>query len=182
MCLPPTGFVWRMLSANSRVRRQRDEAKAAKTATWAASMESHQDTTQLQQQARATGELDGEHLATASDGAFRCLRALASALDPPGAFDLDAAIIQWPGPSFTSLAAAWLRPKRAETPAQRLRFASKSTFDDALLLFEILVLATGEGHESLEHWKTAQRQRPRRPQPHVEAKRRSRRPRRRRRR
>ncbi len=68
------------------------------------------------------------------------------------------------------------------TPAQRLRFASKRTFDDALLLFEILVHATGEGHEALEHWESAKRQRPRRPQPHVEAKRRRRRrPRKRRR-
>ena len=66
------------------------------------------------------------------------------------------------------------------TPAQRVRFASKSYFDDALLLFEILVRATGEGHPVLEHWQSAQRQRPRRPQPMVQAKRR-RRPRRRRR-
>ncbi len=69
------------------------------------------------------------------------------------------------------------------TPAQRLRFASKSIFDDALLLFEILVRATGEGQQALNLWEAAQRQRPRRPQPHVEVKkRRRRRPRRRRRR
>lgn len=61
------------------------------------------------------------------------------------------------------------------TPAQRSRFASKSYFDDALLLFEILVRATGEGHEALEHWQTAQRQRKHRPQPHVDRKWRSRR-------
>lgn len=67
------------------------------------------------------------------------------------------------------------------TPAQRVRFASKSYFDDALALFEILVRATGEGHDALEHWQAARRQRPRRPQPQVETKRR-RRPRRRRRR
>ena len=68
------------------------------------------------------------------------------------------------------------------TPAQRVRFASKSTFDDSLLLFEILVLATGEGHQVLNLWEAAKRQRPRRPQPHVEVKRRRRRrPRRRRR-
>ncbi len=68
------------------------------------------------------------------------------------------------------------------TPAQRVRFASKSYFDDALLLFEILARATGEGYDVLDHWQAAQRQRPRRPQPHVEAKRRPRRrhPRRRR--
>lgn len=71
--------------------------------------------------------------------------------------------------------------QRQWTPAQRMRFASKSYFDDSLLLFEILVQATGEGHEALEHWEAARRQRPRRPQPHVEATRR-RRPRRRRRR
>ncbi len=69
------------------------------------------------------------------------------------------------------------------TPAQRLRFASKSIFDDSLLLFEILVRATGEGHQALNLWEAAKRQRPRRPQPHVEVKkRRRRRPRRRRRR
>ncbi len=69
------------------------------------------------------------------------------------------------------------------TPAQRLRFASKSTFDDALLLFEILVRATGEGQQVLNLWEAAKRQRPRRPKPHVEVKkRRRRRPRRRRRR
>ncbi len=69
------------------------------------------------------------------------------------------------------------------TPAKRLRFASKSTFDDALLLLEILVDATGEGHQTLHLWQAAQRQRPRRPKPHVEVKRRRRRrPRRRRRR
>ena len=69
------------------------------------------------------------------------------------------------------------------TPAQRVRFASKSYFDDSLMLFEILTLATGEGHEALEHWQAARRQRPRRPQPHVEVKRRRRRrPRRHRRR
>lgn len=67
------------------------------------------------------------------------------------------------------------------TPGQRVRFASKSYFDDALALFEILVRATGEGHDALEHWQAASRQRPRRPQPQVETKRR-RRPRRRRRR
>ena len=67
------------------------------------------------------------------------------------------------------------------TPGQRVRFASKSYFDDALLLFEILVRATGEGRDALEHWQAARRQRPRRPQPVVESKRRRRRrPRRRR--
>ncbi len=60
-------------------------------------------------------------------------------------------------------------------PAQRLRFASKSTFDDSLQLFEILVAATGEGRSQLETWQEAQRQRPRRPKPHVEVKRRRRR-------
>ena len=68
------------------------------------------------------------------------------------------------------------------TPAKRLRFASKSTFDDALLLFEILVRATGEGQQALDLWLAAKRQRPRRPQPQVEVKKRRRRPRRRRRR
>ena len=68
------------------------------------------------------------------------------------------------------------------TPGQRVRFASKSYFDDALQLFEVLVRATGEGHDALQHWQAARRQRPRRPQPAVETKRRRRRrPRRRRR-
>ncbi len=69
------------------------------------------------------------------------------------------------------------------TQGQRVRFASKSTFDDSLLLFEILVRATGEGRQALNLWEAARRQRPRKPQPHVETKRRRRRrPRRRRRR
>ncbi|MCG8459428.1 MAG: hypothetical protein MI919_24385, partial [Holophagales bacterium] len=67
------------------------------------------------------------------------------------------------------------------TPAQRVRFASKSYFEDALSLFEILVRATGEGHEALDHWQTAKRQRRRQPEPHVDRKRRGGRHRRRRR-
>ncbi len=46
---------------------------------------------------------------------------------------------------------------------QRLRYARKSYFDHALLLFEILVRATGEGHEELEEWQAAQKKRQRRP-------------------
>jgi len=46
------------------------------------------------------------------------------------------------------------------TPAQRQRFAGKSYFDDALALFELLVIATGEGHEALDLWIAAARQRP----------------------
>ena len=70
------------------------------------------------------------------------------------------------------------------TQGQRVRFASKSTFDDSLLLFEILVRATGEGHQALQLWEAARRQRPRKPRPHAEVKRRRRRrrPRRRQRR
>ncbi len=69
------------------------------------------------------------------------------------------------------------------TSAQRVRFAGKSYFDDALMLFEIVVRATGEGHGVLEHWRHAQRHRPRRPKPMVpDKRRRRRRPRRRRRR
>ncbi len=68
------------------------------------------------------------------------------------------------------------------TRAKRLRFASKSYFDDSLLLFEILVRATGAGHQALTQWQDAQRQRPRVPRPQVEAKRRRRRRRRPRRR
>jgi hypothetical protein len=46
------------------------------------------------------------------------------------------------------------------TPAQRRRFVGKSYFDDALALFEILVIATGEGHEALEQWVAAAGRRP----------------------
>lgn len=63
--------------------------------------------------------------------------------------------------------------------AQRLRFATKSYFDDALQLFEILVEATGQGRQALDGWRKAQRQRPTRPA-QVEVRRRP--PRRRRRR
>ena len=41
-----------------------------------------------------------------------------------------------------------------------MRFTRKPYFDDALLLFEILVLATGEGQEALEQWRAAVRRRP----------------------
>jgi len=43
---------------------------------------------------------------------------------------------------------------------ERVRFARKPYFDDALLLFEILVLATGEGQEALDVWRAAARRRP----------------------
>jgi poly(A) polymerase len=43
---------------------------------------------------------------------------------------------------------------------ERVRFARKPYFDDSLLLFEILVLATGEGREALEQWQAAARRRP----------------------
>jgi poly(A) polymerase len=43
---------------------------------------------------------------------------------------------------------------------ERVRFARKPYFDDALLLFEILVQATGEGHEALAEWQAAARRRP----------------------
>ncbi|HEX7186441.1 MAG TPA: polynucleotide adenylyltransferase PcnB [Thermoanaerobaculia bacterium] len=42
----------------------------------------------------------------------------------------------------------------------RVRFARKAYFDQALLLFEILVEATGEGHEALLEWQAAARRRP----------------------
>lgn len=60
------------------------------------------------------------------------------------------------------------------TRSQRSRFAAKSYFDDALALFEILVRATGEGHDALEAWQAARRQRPRHHQPHPERRRRHR--------
>jgi poly(A) polymerase len=43
---------------------------------------------------------------------------------------------------------------------ERVRFARKPNFDDALLLFEILVQATGEGQEALAEWQAAARRRP----------------------
>ena len=43
---------------------------------------------------------------------------------------------------------------------ERLKLARKPYFDDALLLFEILVLATGEGQEALATWQAAARRRP----------------------
>ncbi len=44
--------------------------------------------------------------------------------------------------------------------AERVRLARRAWFNDALLLFEILVEATGEGHDALEEWKAAARRRP----------------------
>ncbi|MFP5288484.1 MAG: polynucleotide adenylyltransferase PcnB, partial [Thermoanaerobaculia bacterium] len=41
------------------------------------------------------------------------------------------------------------------TAHQRVQIARKSFFDHALLLFEMLVLATGEGHEAFAAWQAA---------------------------
>jgi poly(A) polymerase len=46
------------------------------------------------------------------------------------------------------------------TPHERLKLARKPYFDDSLLLFDILVRATGEGAEALAAWQTAARRRP----------------------
>jgi poly(A) polymerase len=46
------------------------------------------------------------------------------------------------------------------TPHQRVQIARKSFFDDALLLFQMLVEATGEGHEAFATWQAAARRRP----------------------
>jgi len=46
------------------------------------------------------------------------------------------------------------------SPHERMRFTRKPYFDDALLLFEILVQATGEGYEALAEWQAAVRRRP----------------------
>lgn len=46
------------------------------------------------------------------------------------------------------------------SPHERVRFARKPYFDDAVLLFDILVKATGEGHEALAEWQAAARRRP----------------------
>jgi poly(A) polymerase len=43
---------------------------------------------------------------------------------------------------------------------ERVRLARRSWFNDALVLFEILVEATGEGEEALAEWQTAARRRP----------------------
>jgi len=43
---------------------------------------------------------------------------------------------------------------------ERVKLARKPWFEDSLLLFEILVEATGEGGEALAEWKTAARRRP----------------------
>lgn len=48
----------------------------------------------------------------------------------------------------------------ATSPHERVKLARKPYFDDALLLFEILVQATGEGREALEAWQAAARRRP----------------------
>jgi poly(A) polymerase len=42
---------------------------------------------------------------------------------------------------------------------ERVRFTRRPYFNDALLLFEILVLATGEGREALADWQEAARRR-----------------------
>jgi poly(A) polymerase len=47
----------------------------------------------------------------------------------------------------------------AWAPHERGKIARKPYFDDALLLFEILVLATGEGGEALADWQAAARHR-----------------------
>ncbi len=65
-------------------------------------------------------------------------------------------------------------------PAERMRFARKPWFDDALLLFEVLAEATGEAGEELAAWQRVVERRPERPA--RERRRPRRRPRRRRRR
>jgi poly(A) polymerase len=44
--------------------------------------------------------------------------------------------------------------------AERVRFTRRPLFEDALALFELLVLATGEGGEALAEWQDAVRRRP----------------------
>jgi poly(A) polymerase len=44
--------------------------------------------------------------------------------------------------------------------AERVRFTRRPLFEDALVLFELLVLATGEGREALAEWQEAARRRP----------------------
>jgi poly(A) polymerase len=45
-------------------------------------------------------------------------------------------------------------------PERRRRFALDKGFDDALTLFELVTLATGEGQEELVAWRQAQKERP----------------------
>jgi poly(A) polymerase len=66
-------------------------------------------------------------------------------------------------------------------PAERARFARKPYFGDAILLFEILTLATGEGEDALAEWQAASRRAAEKRDP-AEAEVRTARPRRRRRR
>jgi poly(A) polymerase len=47
------------------------------------------------------------------------------------------------------------------SPHERAQFARRAYFDDALQLFELLVEATGEGHEALAAWQEAARRRAR---------------------
>ncbi|HXO20303.1 MAG TPA: polynucleotide adenylyltransferase PcnB [Thermoanaerobaculia bacterium] len=54
------------------------------------------------------------------------------------------------------------------TAPERVRFARKPYFDDAILLFELLVEATGEGGEALAVWQAAARRRPARQEPAAE--------------
>ena len=44
--------------------------------------------------------------------------------------------------------------------AERVRFTRRPLFEDALVLFELLVLATGEGGETLAEWQEPARRRP----------------------
>jgi poly(A) polymerase len=45
-------------------------------------------------------------------------------------------------------------------PQERVRFARRPFFDDALFLFEVLAQATAEGGEALAEWQAAARRRP----------------------
>jgi poly(A) polymerase len=51
------------------------------------------------------------------------------------------------------------------SPSERLRTANRLFFNDGLLLFEVLVRATGEGQEELAHWQAIARRRPPTPPP-----------------
>ncbi|MGB5878412.1 MAG: hypothetical protein WBH85_00165, partial [Thermoanaerobaculia bacterium] len=51
------------------------------------------------------------------------------------------------------------------TAGDRVRFAGHPGFDDAMILLEILVDATGEGGEDLELWQRVREHRPKRREP-----------------
>ena len=71
--------------------------------------------------ALSSGTIDPPLYDPPSDIALRFLTGVAASLPDDGPLDIDALIIQWPGPSFAALATAWLLPTQGETEARRRR-------------------------------------------------------------